>query len=846
MGLDSINPFFEEGRKLWNTDMDLVISKRFYELWENVEKPKPFPIKGSEIELFSQPFELSGEYEDRIGYFSWDVEEMCPALFVECDECVDKFLLTFDDGNPRVYETEPEFFEVEVMGDGERFEVIYDVISYVTQNRPELDILALSKKHYLEVLDSIKHRHDTFAINNMKKSSAYHVKNMIKEAVQDMALDELSSQLSLPLGGGYGVGSSIDDNNLDVEERISRRTFKSRIPKRTKWTILLEMELLSVAGCSAFELEKELIIRFSNVKVLRSNGKGTFSIQLRISETLPLREGEKMVLFVRGTKEPIGELIVDVYDGEIICGRVNADIDSLDNRVYARPRNSPREFLTVAFGELMRVVDKSEAEGLSPALNAVLGLTEAQHISKISDIAPERMDFSQNRAWTTAVDATNPVVLIQGPPGTGKTTVLEEVLRTLIGQGKRVLVTAPSNTAVDNICRRCFDLPILRIGRQKESIAPDVADTCWIGEKRNITKFTLNREKFAGASIYASTHVGVIKDRLIREEISQNGVFDVIVFDEAGMSRTDEFLLCVQLSKRAILFGDQQQLPPFPLPKEALDEVNQLQGPLPKHLLALLNKSALEWLVTERKFPIVMMEKSYRCQNPRLLRFSSTLFYNAQVKASEYAEYYQLSYVERHKRYPASTLRLFKTSELPLEMRSEQLTYEGNKPGIDNPLEAEICVNLLYECLKRYPLDEITIIAPYRRQIRLIRDKISKAHIDDIVGTTISDLNWQRFLFTRIATVDSFQGGESDVVIICYVRSNDGKGIGFVDDANRINVAHTRARREMAIVGDIECLKSQARNNIFQRMERACERDGELITLDITNPIISGESLLFV
>ena len=90
-------------------------------------------------------------------------------------------------------------------------------------------------------------------------------------------------------------------------------------------------------------------------------------------------------------------------------------------------------------------------------------------------------------------------------------------------------------------------------------------------------------------------------------------------------------------------------------------------------------------------------------------------------------------------------------------------------------------------------------------------------------------------LFTRIATVDSFQGGESDVVVICYVRSNKGKGIGFVDDANRINVAHTRARREMVIVGDIDCLKSQARNNIFHRMERACERDGELVIVDLTH-----------
>ena len=77
--------------------------------------------------------------------------------------------------------------------------------------------------------------------------------------------------------------------------------------------------------------------------------------------------------------------------------------------------------------------------------------------------------------------------------------------------------------------------------------------------------------------------------------------------------------------------------------------------------------------------------------------------------------------------------------------------------------------------------------------------------------------------------MDSFQGGESDIVIICYVRSNENGGIGFIDNPNRINVAHTRCRREINIVGDLECLKRQARNNIFVRMERAFRRDGEVI-----------------
>jgi superfamily I DNA and/or RNA helicase len=185
--------------------------------------------------------------------------------------------------------------------------------------------------------------------------------------------------------------------------------------------------------------------------------------------------------------------------------------------------------------------------------------------------------------------------------------------------------------------------------------------------------------------------------------------------------------------------------------------------------------------------------------------------------------------------FPPSTLRLYRTSELPLSVRRERLVLTGKRPGLENPLEAHVVVDVFYQFIRRYPLKEITIITPYRRQVRLIRDSLSLAAVREITeNRNLSQNAWEHFLRSRISTVDSFQGGESDVVIICYVRSNEGYGIGFVDDPNRINVAHTRCRREMAIVADIDCLKSQARNQIAVRMERAIIRDGEII--DVENP----------
>jgi senataxin len=231
-----------------------------------------------------------------------------------------------------------------------------------------------------------------------------------------------------------------------------------------------------------------------------------------------------------------------------------------------------------------------------------------------------------------------------------------------------------------------------------------------------------------------------------------------------------------------------------------------------------------------------MLQHSYRCQNPRLLRFASTLFYGAVVKTSYNADYYRLAYQEREIRYPASSMKMYSTSELPDSLRGEQLFLDGGKPGLANKTEAEICAHIFYQAAAVYPLEEISIIAPYRKQVSLLRDTLSYERM----GQTVTPERWKNFLFTRIATVDSFQGGESDVVIICYVRSNSHGGIGFIDNPNRINVAHTRCRREMHIVGDLECLKRQARSKIFERLERAFRRDGEIIS--ITPGMLEGLS----
>ncbi len=234
-----------------------------------------------------------------------------------------------------------------------------------------------------------------------------------------------------------------------------------------------------------------------------------------------------------------------------------------------------------------------------------------------------------------------------------------------------------------------------------------------------------------------------------------------------------------------------------------------------------------------RKFPVYVLNLSYRCRNPRLLRFASTMFYNAELLPNPDADYYKLPPGEREQQFPKSTLRFISTSHLPLKKRSERFVYENGRPGIWNPGEVRLAAETFRSMLTRYELEDITVISPYRRQIVLLRKTFS-----DLFASRFATDRWNHFLLKNIATVDSFQGGESEAVIISYVRSSERHGIGFTDNANRINVAYTRCRSELVIIGDLDCLKNRGKNQLFAKLERAVERDGEIVFPETTPPLL--------
>ncbi|OGV47981.1 MAG: hypothetical protein A2017_02915 [Lentisphaerae bacterium GWF2_44_16] len=827
--LYKITCYFEEGSRLRLTSPAGAAEKDAYESWECVQRPMPFLLNDKTIELAEKQISIPDSDVPVTGFYLWDTKNNCAALMLETPQWGKKILLKFRQGVPVVSEEKTVKLKNAERRQGEILEFIYDIINRFRLSGDGREMLKLTKKELTGKIDDAAPDHNPEIAGMIKKLSLSDVRELIKTASADMASDELSGQLSLGLDGTYASGTDDEDEEITCPA--------ADIPDKTRWNIISNLNFLSSMCKLRADNEKEFILTFGSAQIVGNVEYRETTLKLHINPDAPLRQGDLLHVRWRGNKTASGTFMVDIFEGKMLYGRLRCDVPMSIKKdfksMYANLPKSPSEFLASGVEAVHSMIRNMEDDKLSPALKFILGLKPFSfNPSAHSNRAPApNMDKSQIRALNAAMNSGNPVVLVQGPPGTGKTFVLEHLLRQLCKQGLRILTAAPSNTAVDNICRRLSDMPVLRFGSTVQSIAPDVAKKSWVGNKNAIDRFVQARRKFTGG-IYAGTNVGLLKDQIVTDDMKRNGRYDVIVFDEAGMSNIEEFILCSNFGKRVVLFGDHQQLPPFPLPHAVQCKLKEKFKAVPEHLHNLVGNSALQYMAEERGVPVIMLRHSYRCQNPRLLRFASTLFYDACVKTSYKADYYSLPYHERERRYPPSTMRLYSTSGLPEFMRTEQLCFDGKKPGLANKTEALICAEIFYQAAEKYPLEEISIIAPYRKQVSLLREILTFAQMKlRLYEKNISEEQWQNFAFSRIATVDSFQGGESDVVIICYVRSNKEDGIGFIENPNRINVAHTRCRREMHIVGDMNCIKHHAETDIFERLERAFRRDGEILKI---------------
>ncbi|QEG41931.1 AAA domain-containing protein [Roseimaritima ulvae] len=406
--------------------------------------------------------------------------------------------------------------------------------------------------------------------------------------------------------------------------------------------------------------------------------------------------------------------------------------------------------------------------------------------------------------------AAEDVAILHGPPGTGKTTTLAEVIFQAVQQGDRVLACAPSNTAVDNLLERLVAmLPnVLRVGhpaRVFEALRGHTLDelvdndpsTDVIRDMRREVQDLVRaasrgtrgrdahhrrRELFAEAgqlrgqirSLERSIIRGVL-DRAdvicttttIDDDLLGDREFDLVVIDEACQCTLPSIWQAVLRAQRLVFAGDHCQLPPTVLSDEAA--AAGMRDSLMQRLIQREGDSVFRRLTVQ-----------YR-MHEAIMNFSSDTFYEGSLIADVSVRSHRLHDLPNVIETPLTTqpIEFIDTAGAEYE---EQLEPDGESKL--NPKEATLVVRLVRELMEAgVQPAQIGIIAPYAAQVRLLRGRL------DIAGLEVD-------------TVDGFQGREKEVVLLTMVRSNDSGEIGFLSDTRRTNVALTRAKRKLIMIGD--------------------------------------------
>jgi DNA replication ATP-dependent helicase Dna2 len=441
---------------------------------------------------------------------------------------------------------------------------------------------------------------------------------------------------------------------------------------------------------------------------------------------------------------------------------------------------------------------------------------------------PARKDFNieQNTAVERAVQMQD-YLLIQGPPGTGKTSVIAEIVKRLTQQGQRVLLAAFTNQAVDNMLKRLETEDFhdfVRLGHER-SVHHDIQP--YLLQERAKQREQIGTEIphtnsvlaiLRETPVLASTTATWSSDKYIPSMLETQETapmqFDVAIIDEASQLTVPAILGALRFVKRFILVGDDKQLPPLVLSKEAAE-----QG-LADSLFSIL-KSREEQYTEKHQETLnacVALKTQYR-MNRWISNFSSTVFYEKQLIAHESAANRRLDIVSTSVstwQEPMAVTRAI-APEFPLvfvDVRGEQ------ENGVLKASNAEALAvrDLVHGLLARGIREEaIGIIALYRAQVATIRRVLFESDIAT---------GWTGLAITTplsVDTVDRFQGGERSVIIMSFATTSEPEIQSvrreFLTNGNRLNVALTRAQRKMILVG---CVSALEHLPIFDRLITYC------------------------
>lgn len=417
-------------------------------------------------------------------------------------------------------------------------------------------------------------------------------------------------------------------------------------------------------------------------------------------------------------------------------------------------------------------------------------------------VAFPQLNQSQNEAVQRILEARE-VAVVHGPPGTGKTTTLVEAIIETTRREPQVLVCAPSNAAVDWISEKLIErgVRVVRIGNPLRISRPLMEHTyerlyaarpdypeLWgirklirdihagvtpsrqranrlhqLQQRREELEVKIHEEVFQEAEVVTCTLIGSAHRLLGGRH------FGTLFIDEATQSIEAACWAAILKADRVVFAGDHQQLPPTILCPEA-----ERGG---------LSETLMEKVVQHKPSCVTLLDTQYR-MNKQIMGFSSQWFYNGLLKAA-----------------PEVANRTLAPWDAPLvwvdtaeSHFSERLNASQSRSNRD---EAALVMQILKNYVRQTALDPALfnntsygVISPYKAQVALLRRLIGKSRTLAPIHGHIS-----------VNTVDGFQGQERDVILISMVRDNERGAIGFLKDLRRMNVAITRARMKLIIVG---------------------------------------------
>ena len=417
------------------------------------------------------------------------------------------------------------------------------------------------------------------------------------------------------------------------------------------------------------------------------------------------------------------------------------------------------------------------------------------------------------------------VAIVHGPPGTGKTTTLVEAIHETLRRESQVLVCAQSNMAVDWISEKLTDrgISVLRLGNparvndkmlsftyeRRFEAHPDYP-TLWsirkairelhsarrrgsgdwhqkmdrLKGRATELEIRINNDLFSGAHVIASTLTGSASHLL------EGMKFSTLFIDEAAQALEAACWIPVRRAGRIVLAGDHCQLPPTVKSFEAMK--------------GGLGKSLMERIVENHPETVTLLTTQYR-MHEEIMRFSSEWFYKGAMEAAPDVKWRgildydtPIEWIDTASLIPEDSVSA-DGDESPETFRESLSGGNFGRVNKDEGLQTLLTLQKYIERIgKERFLGEridVGVISPYRAQVRYLRRLIRQTPFFKPFRQSIS-----------VNTVDGFQGQERDVIVISMVRSNDDGNIGFLRDLRRMNVAMTRARMKLLIVGNVPTL----------------------------------------